>query len=107
MNPVIIALALDLSGSIVSLQDTTAPGAIAEVRFENRPVNGQHETGDYMLTLRDMVVGLRFVFNAGMAGADAVEVTPPDGVICKPTSRRLELLEGSEGVIILYPWEGM
>ncbi len=107
MTPAALALLLDLSGTIVDLRPTDAPGALAEVVFENIATNDERETGDYLLTLDGLTVGLRFIWNGAMAGADAIEVTPPDGVICKPTSCRLELLEGTRGAVVLYPWEGM
>ena len=103
----ILALALTLGGTTIVLQDTTEPGAIAEVEMNNLPVNSDHDDGAYALTLRDMQVWLTFHWNSGPAGADSITVEPPAGMICKPTSCALELLEGYDGKIYLYPWEGM
>lgn len=103
----ILALALTLGGTTITLQDTTEPGAVAEVEMNNLPVNGDTDNGDYPLTLRDLRATIRFHWNSGPAGADSITVEPPEGMTCKPTSCALELLDGYSGKVYLMPWEGM
>ena len=106
MHP-ILAIALTLGTTTIVMQDTTEPGAIAEVEMKNQPSNGDADNGDYPLVLRDMQAIVRFHWNSGPAGADSITVEPPEGMTCKPTSCALELLEGYSGKVYLMPWEGM
>lgn len=103
----ILALALILGGTTIVLQDTTEPGAVAEIEMNNLAVNGDGDNGDYVLTLRDMQVWVHFTWNSGLAGADSITAFPPEGMICRPSSCVLELLEDYSGKLYLIPWEGM
>lgn len=107
MIPLALAAMLDISGSVVTLRDTTMPGAIAEIDMLNNPKNSEADDGAYALTLRDLEVWLTFRWNSGPAGADSIHVEPPDGIICRPSSCVLELQENSAGTLYLMEWEGM
>jgi hypothetical protein len=107
MTTIIFALALDLSGTIITLQPTEEPGAVAEVEMRNVPTNSDAENGEYPLTLGDLTVTAEFLWNSGPAGADSIIVTPPEGVICKPETCVLELQEGYTGTLWLFDWRGM
>lgn len=92
---------LILSGSVVTLQPTTEPGAIAEVIFDNRMVNDADDNGTYALSMDGLALLFRFDWNDN-GNDDAITVQPPEGVICKPTTCVLSLPEDTEGTIWLY-----
>lgn len=96
---------LILSGSVVTLQPTDEPGAIAEVIFDNRMVNDAHDNGDYSLTMDGLSIGVEFRWNAE-GSSDRIAVTPPDGVLCRPSSCVLTLPEDQSGRMVLYEWVG-
>ena len=102
----LIASILDLSGTIIALQPTTAPGAIAEVTMNNFPANGPQDEGTHALTHDGLTVSVTFDWDQDGGQSDAITVTPPDGVICIPADCRLTLPEGAKGVVILYAWQG-
>jgi hypothetical protein len=104
---ILLALALDISGSIVTLQPSAEPGAIAEVIFDNRPNNSLMDNGGYEAAMPGLTVGVRFDWEVSQFGSDAVTITPPDGVICDPASCRIEALEGYSGRVVLFDWRGM
>lgn len=103
----ILASSIDISGTTITLRDTTMPGAEAEIAMDNIATNDQGDNGAYLLSLRDLEVWFTFQWESGPAGADAIHVDPPEGMICQPASCVLELLEGSSGVLYLFPWSGM
>jgi hypothetical protein len=97
---------LILSGTIIALQPSTAPGAIAEVEMYNHAANGPHDEGSHTLTLDGLNVGISFDWDAEGKQADAITVMPPDGVLCEPASCVLMLDEGETGALILYEFVG-
>lgn len=101
-----LAETISISGSPVSLGPSDDPAALAVVTFENVQMNGAHDNGDYTLAMADLVVGIRFAWEVGMFGQDRVEVLPPVGVVCVPSSCTAEVLEGFSGQVVLYPYEG-
>lgn len=96
---------LILSGSVVTLQATTEPGAIAEVIFDNRMVNDADDNGTYALSMDGLSIAVDFLWNAE-GSADRITVTPPDGVLCRPSSCALTLPEDQSGRMFLYEWVG-
>lgn len=74
-----LALALDLSGTLIALVPPRDPAALAEVTVENFQMNGPHDNGTYPLELDGLVVLVTFHWEYGPAGEDAVIVTPPPG----------------------------
>lgn len=102
----ILALLLDLSGTIITLQPTEYPGAIAEIVMENILVNGSHHEMNYQMTMGDMEVWVSFDWDRDN-GSDAILVSPPDGVLCIPADCVLTVPEDATGVLYLYEFEGM
>ncbi len=102
----IFALLLDLSGTTITLQPTTQPGAIAEIVMDSRNTNGPQDEVGTFLDLGDLHVGIHFDWNHD-GSQDAIKVSPPDGVICEPATCVLSLEEDTVGVLYLYGWEGM
>lgn len=103
---------VDLSGSTAMLQPTERPGAIAELTFDNRAVNGPQDIRGYRLQL-DLALGVLTVpFNfewevPGTNGDDAVVAHPPEGVTCLPTSCRLQIREYDIGTMWLFDTSGV
>jgi hypothetical protein len=81
---------LYLGATVVRLDATEAPGAVAEVWFHNAEVNQPHDA-----------VNLRFEFNVDGSGADRIVILPPDGYIAIPDT--LTLPEGQRGTALIYP----
>ena len=97
----------DLGGTTVTLRPSHQPGAVAEIIFDNRSVNGRFHEGEYTLTLDGLTVSFTFDWDTGTSTHDAITVTPPAGVICGP-SCTLTLAEGDTGTLWLFSgMEGM
>ncbi len=98
---------VSISGSTVTLQATDAPGAVAEVVFNNLSVNGSKDNGDYTLNLGDIVVSVTFVWESNvLTGADRITVSAP-GYTCEPVTCSAEVLEGQAGRVLILEWVGM
>lgn len=103
----LLASVLNLSETTITIQPTVEPGAIAEVVFDNELVNGPFHEGSKTIDLGDLSVVVTFDWEADPLGADAITVTPPDGIICKPASCTLIVNEGDVGTLYLYEWVGL
>lgn len=90
----------DIAGSVVALQPTTAPGAVAEVLFVNIPTNHSTDNGDYPLTLGGLTVVVTFTWGNG---SDGIAVTVPEGFIAFPAY--LDQPENSTGIVYIYSGE--
>lgn len=102
----IVALLLDLAGTIITLQPTEYPGAIAEIVMENVLVNGPQHEMTYQMNMGDIEVWVSFDWDRG-SEADAILVSPPDGILCVPSDCILTVPEEQTGVLYLYEFEGM
>lgn len=102
----IAASVLNLSGTVITLQPSTEPGAIAEVVMSNELVNGDLHEGTYPLDLNGLKIGVTFDWQHEGTQDDAITVTPPDGVICQPRSCVLVVPETGEGTLYLLEWIG-
>jgi hypothetical protein len=102
----ILAILLDLSGTVITLQPTDAPGAVAEVQMYNHAANGPDDNSSHTLTLDGLDVEVKFTWDAGGDQPDALVVTPPDGVLCDPADCTLILDEGATGRVVLFEWVG-
>lgn len=90
----------------VTLQPTQRAGAVAEVVLHNENINGSLDEITTELTHGAITVGVRFDWEADpMSGADAVIVTPPEGLICLPTDCKLVVEEGHTGTLWLFSVE--
>jgi hypothetical protein len=89
--------------STITLEPTTAPGAVAQVRFENKTVH-RDEDVSFVLTLDGLAVTVDASVGRGLT-PDRMTVTPPDGFYAVPES--LDVAEDDLGVIFILPWVGM
>ena len=97
---------VDLSGTAVTIHPSERPGAIAEIRMDNRSNNSGRDEITFPMVLGDVAVAARFQWQAAGA-ADAVHVTPPEGVTCLPTSCVLVVEEYQTGTLFLFSVEGV
>jgi hypothetical protein len=88
----------------VTLQDTAHPGAVAEIVFDNRPVNGPNDNGDYHLSHNGLSVTVRFEWDMD-GDADGIEVFAPPGFIAVPPI--LAVHEGMTGTVLIFSDEGV
>ena len=103
----ILALLLDLSGTIITLQPSPAPSAVAEVVMENVDANHSGHNGFYPLSMPGLTVEVEFIWQYTGGGDDAVVVTPPDGFVCIPEDCTAVVPEGQRGGVTLFDWRGM
>ena len=106
MIALILAAEIIISGTSIILQPSDVPGAIAEVVMNNVSLNGPDDNGDYALAIDGLAVSVAFVWDAGEGGQDQITVTPPDGVLCQPSTCVLQLDEGADGRVILFEFVG-
>lgn len=102
------AFAADLAsfrGSTAHLEPTDAPGAVAQVRFVNRRVNGPQDHGQRATVTRDgLEVDIEFLW-FGPDDPDGVRIEPPGGYIAVPPELIVD--EDGEGVSLIYPVGGV
>ena len=101
-----LASILDLSGTVITLQPSAAPGAVAEVVIENINMNGPGDDGSYALDMGALSVGVAFKWDA-VGTSDRLTVTPPDGLICIPADCAVVVEEGKVGRVLIIEWSGM
>ena len=102
----IFALLIDLSGTLITLEPSTDPAAVADVVMENNMVNGPQDEMGFVLEMDGLLVEGVFDWDAGIAGEDRVVVTPPLGMFCKPDDCTLTVIEGTTGRLRLYEYLG-
>jgi len=102
----ILALALNLSGTVIGIAPSSDPAELAIVTMDNQFVNGAHDEGSYPLTLGDLSVSVQFYWDTSPHGADTMTITPPVGVVCIPADCRAEVPEGQSGSVTLIPYAG-
>lgn len=95
---------MTVTGSTITLQDTARAGAVAEVIFDNRMMNGPPDNGDYTLHHRDMTATFAFKWTGG---DDTIIITPPDGTVCLPVDCAMTVIEGGVGTLYLFSAEGV
>ncbi len=96
----------DQSGhpSIIVLQPTDAPGAVAEVIFDNRPIHARDENLSMDLTANGLTVTVTAYVGRGMT-PDRIEVFPPPGFFALPAS--IDVAESDVGRVLIYAGEGL
>jgi len=102
----LLASILDLSGTLITLQPTTEPGAVAEVVMRNNVMNGPQDDGTSALDLGPLSVAVTFKWDAD-GTRDRLTVTPPDGLICIPADCAVVVEEGKVGRVLIIEWSGM
>ena len=88
--------------SSITLQPTDAPGAVAEVVFDNKTVHADEDV-TFTLDLDGLAVMVDAQVGRGLT-PDRMTITPPDGYIAVPDM--LDVAEDAEGVILIVPWVG-
>ena len=88
--------------STIQLQPTTAPGAVAQVTFDNKTVH-RDEDVSFVLDLGGLAVTVDASVGRGLT-PDRMTVTPPDGFYAVPES--LDVAEDQVGVILVLPFLG-
>jgi len=88
--------------STITLEPTTAPGAVAQVTFDNKTVHAD-ESVTFVLDLDGLAVTVDALVGRGLT-PDRMTVTPPDGFIAIPSE--LDVAEDQTGVILVVPWLG-
>lgn len=98
---------VSISGTPVTLQATTEPGAVAEVVMHNVSLNGPKDNGAYPLHWSGIDVTAMFAWEADpVTGADGITVYAP-GYICDPPDCTMIVPEGQSGRVLLIEWSGM
>jgi hypothetical protein len=88
--------------SSITLQPTTAPGAVAQVTFRNKTVHSD-ELVTFTLDLDGLAVEVTALVGRGLT-PDRMEVTPPPGFIAVPPE--LDVSEDTDGTILIYEYVG-
>ncbi len=96
-----------LNGTTVTIRPSERAGAIAQIDYSNKPVNGPADEISFDLICCDLTVVVVFDWNADALGSDAIAVTPPEGVTCLPVSCILTLPEGEAGTVWLFSLDGV
>lgn len=102
-GPALAQATADISGSLLTLQATEAPGAVAEVELRNVPHNGSRDDGDYTVTLGPITAIVTFVWNPH-GSDDQITVYAP-GLLAIPET--LDVPEGTVGIVLLYPLDAV
>ena len=89
-------------GSTISLEPTTAPGAVAQVTFDNKTVHADEQV-TFDLTLNGMTVTVEALVGRGLT-PDRMEVIPPDGFYADPPE--IDVPEDEIGVVLILPFLG-
>ena len=88
--------------STITLQPTTAPGAVAEVVFVNKTVHADQAV-TFVLDLNGLAVTVDALVGRGLT-PDRMTVTPPDGFYAVPPE--IDVPEDKSGVVLIFPWVG-
>lgn len=88
--------------SSIAIQPTDAPGAVAQIVFDNKTVHSDR-LERFDLTLDGLTVTVEALVGRGLT-PDRMTVTPPPGYIAVPPD--LDVGEGEVGVILVLPWLG-
>lgn len=88
--------------SSIAIQPTDAPGAVAEIVFDNRTVHSD-TLERFDLTLDGLTVTVEALVGRGLT-PDRMSVIVPDGYIAVPPD--LDVAEDEVGVILVLPFLG-
>lgn len=91
------------NSSHIRLQPTKAPGAVAEVEFQNDPVHTDAQES-HALSLGGFTVQADMILGRGQI-PDRMTITPPEGYIAVPPS--VDVPEGESRVITIYSQAGL
>jgi hypothetical protein len=96
---------VSINGTSVVLQDSDAPGAVAQVVMSNVNRNDQSDEGDYSLTHNGLSVTVTFDWETTVSGHDRMTVTVPPGFIAVPEF--LDVAEYGTGTILIFSVDGV
>lgn len=88
--------------STITLQPTDAPGAVAEVVFDNKTVHSD-ELVTFDLTMDGLTVTVEALVGRGLT-PDRMTVIPPDGFIADPPE--IDVGEDAVGRVLIREWVG-
>lgn len=94
---------LDSYQSTITLQPTAAPGAVAEVVFQNKTVHAD-ELVTFVLEMDELAVTVDALVGRGLT-PDRMTVSVPVGFIAVPPE--IDVPENEAGAVLIYRWEGM
>ncbi len=88
----------------VTLAPTTEAGAVAELTYINRDVNGPKDSGSYHVAIPGLTVEVAFWWTSD---ADSVELILPPGFYADPPF--LDLSEGAQASTLIFSgeWSGL
>ena len=96
-----------LSQTTVTIEPSTVPGQLAIVTLNNNHVNQGSDTGDYSLSLDGVVFGVQFIWDhEPVLGSDRIVITPPAGITCEPKDCGVTVMEGMDGHVVLFEYNG-
>lgn len=98
---------ISISGTMVTLSESSEPGVVATVTMDNVSLNGSADNGTYEVAMSGLSVDVVFLWERDLQGADSITVIPPDGLICKPSNCQIVAPEGSSGKVDLLEYVGM
>lgn len=88
--------------STITLEPTDAPGAVAQVTFDNRTVHVD-ELAVFDLTLDGLTITVEALVGRGLT-PDRMTVLVPPGYIADPPE--IEVSEDEIGRVLIYEWVG-
>lgn len=89
--------------STITLRPTEAPGAVAEVTFDNKTVHTDQDV-TFTLDMDGLSVEVFAQVGRGLT-PDRITVFPPDGFIAVP--QEIDVPEDDVGRVLIYEWAGM
>lgn len=98
---------ISISGTMVTLSESSEPGVVATITMDNVSLNGSADNGTYEVAMSGLSVDVVFLWEHDLQGADSITVIPPDGLICKPSNCQIVAPEGSSGKVDLLEYVGM
>jgi hypothetical protein len=87
----------------ITLRETQAPGAVAEVGIFNVNVNQEPDDGGYPLSFDGLTVTVYFVVR--LTGPDQFTVEVPEGYIAHPET--VDVGEDAGAVVLIYSADGV
>ena len=88
--------------STITIEPTSAPGAVAQVRFANKTVH-RDEVVSFVLDLDGLTVTVEALVGRGLT-PDRMGVLAPPGYIAVPAE--IDVAEDDTGVILILPFLG-
>lgn len=98
----------------ITIPDAPTPAQIRAAALEeaakvveNHTNNGPHDNQTFRMQMPDLPITGRFEWEYMPDGADAVHVTPPEGIMCLPVDCILVAPEGGTETLLLFSTDGI